>query len=118
MGAPEARLALARPALFEARHAHRVGPRCLGCGSTAAGTVVCSHTGGRLFHATRSLPQFGWTQGKVNARRAAVRAAMAGRPGQRRKRAMADEFNEFIRARSGGCEGRAREIDDDAFDCV
>ena len=52
----------------------------------------------------------------LNARRATVRAAMAGRPGQRREIKIADELDTLIRASSGCRKGWATAIDDDVLD--
>ena len=54
--------------------------------------------------------------GKLEARRAVVLAAMAKRPGQRRKSKIGDDFDAFLLARSGGRRGWATAIDDDVFD--
>ena len=41
---------------------------------------------------------------------------MAERPGQRRKRKIADEFDTFLRARSGGRRGWEVAMPEDVFD--
>ena len=46
--------------------------------------------------------------GKLEARRAVVLAAMAKRPGQRRKSKIGDDFDAFLLARSGGAEAGQR----------
>ena len=54
--------------------------------------------------------------GKLENRRAMVLAAMAERPGQRRKCKVADEFDAFLRARSGGRRAWEVAIPEDVFD--
>ena len=53
---------------------------------------------------------------KLNARRATVRAVMAGRPGQRRKSKIVDKFDAFVRVGSGGCKGWATAEDEGMLD--
>ena len=52
---------------------------------------------------------------KLDACRATRRAMMAGRPGRRHKRKMADEFDTFNQASSGGRKGWATATDEDDF---
>ena len=53
---------------------------------------------------------------QLEACRAVVFAAMAGRPGQRRKSKVTDDFDAFLLARLWGCRGWATTTDDDVFD--
>ena len=54
--------------------------------------------------------------GKLEARRAVVFAAMPERPGQRRKSKIADDFDAFLLARTGGRRSWTTATDDDIFD--
>ena len=56
--------------------------------------------------------------GKREARRTAVFAAMAERPGQKQKSKLVDDFDALLLARSGGHRGWATATDDDVFGWV
>ena len=89
---------------------------------TNADFAGCSHIWDGRSHLGRPVPRnpeappVRIDAGKLENRRAMVLAAMAKRPGQRRKCKGADEFDAFLRATSGGRRGWDVVIPEDLFD--